>query len=449
MFAATSPCDKKRGVILFPITSFMYIAGHKPNPVSLRIEPPDNWHAVNGRTTSADQREWHFPNYDVMIDTPTEIGPDWTMEEFRVDGIVYRVVVHSLGNENGKRAALVRDIEKIVRVETAMWGAPDFESYTFLIHFAADNRSGDGMEHLTSTQIIEPGVLADQAAYEGALETAAHEFFHLWNVKRLRPVELGPWDLTRPLSTRSLWIAEGLTNYYGAMTMRRAGLWNNQRLYDALAETITVVENAPGSRMMSAEEASTLAPLLDRTPHAQEHNLESTSISYYIKGEVLGLVLDLLVRGATDSRQSLDDVMRKMYDSFYLNSPNDSYYLKGRGYTVEDFERVTTQTANNRLQDFFARYVRGVETPPYAEALSRVGLRLTGEPLNDFKHNLGISLANGSMRVRSVRPGSPAEEAGIERGDTILTVAEKDMSSRGWIETLGKAKPGENVAITL
>ena len=170
----------------------MYISGHKPDPVKLTIDPPAGWRIVNGRTDSPQQREWQFPNYDVLIDTPTEVAPDWTEADFKVDDKTYRVVVHSLGSEGGKRAALVRDLEKIVRAETAMWGPPEFDSYTFLFHFAADDRSGDGMEHLNSTQIIMPGALADEGTYEETLDAASHEFFHVWNVKRLRPLELGP-----------------------------------------------------------------------------------------------------------------------------------------------------------------------------------------------------------------------------------------------------------------
>ena len=164
-----------------------------------------------------------------MIDTPTEVAPDWTLDEFQVDGKKYHVMVHSFGAEGGKRPALVNDIEKIVRAETAMWGPPEFDEYTFLIHFAADDESGDGMEHLTSTQIIEPGALGDSGVYDETLGTIAHEFFHVWNVKRLRPFELGPWDFTRPVSTRGLFVAEGFTNYYGHLMLRRAGLLDDAR----------------------------------------------------------------------------------------------------------------------------------------------------------------------------------------------------------------------------
>src|SRR5437667_3593864 len=170
----------------------MYIVNHKPDPVKLVISPPAGWRIVNGRMERPDQRQWQFPNWDIMIDTPTEIAPDWTEDDFKVDGKTYRVVVHSLGNEGGKRRALIQDIEKIVKAETAMWGPPEFDSYTFLIHFANDGHSSDGMEHLTSTQVILSGALADSDAYDETLDDIAHEFFHVWNVKRLRPIELGP-----------------------------------------------------------------------------------------------------------------------------------------------------------------------------------------------------------------------------------------------------------------
>ena len=293
---------------------FMYVVNHKPDPVKLSIEPPKDWRVVNGRQDHTGQLEWEFPNWDIMVDTPTEIGPDWTQDDFQVDGRQYHVVVHSQGNEGGKRPALVRDIEKIVRAETAMWGRPEFEAYTFLIHFAADDHSGDGMEHLTSTQIIEPGALADAGTYEATLGTVAHEFFHVWNVKRLRPVGLGHWDFTRPANTRGLWVAEGFTNYYGHLMLRRAGLLDDTRFLQRESATINGIENAPGSHLMSAEESSLVAPFIDDAPHAQHTNLDNTSVSYYPKGELIAMVLDLLIRGKTHGKASLDEVMRRMYE---------------------------------------------------------------------------------------------------------------------------------------
>jgi predicted metalloprotease with PDZ domain len=430
---------------------FMYIVGHKPDPVKLVIDPPSGWRIVNGRMDKIDQRVWNFPNYDFLIDTPTEIAPNWTDDQFQVDGKKYHVVVHSFGDEGGKRDKLVRDIEKIVRAETAMWGPPEFDSYTFLIHFAADDHSGDGMEHLTSTQIIEPGALKEDGVYGSTLDTVAHEFFHVWNVKRLRPLELGPWDFTRPLNTRALWIAEGITNYYGHLMRRRAGLWEDAAFLRRESQTITQIENAPGSRLMSAEDSSLSAPFLDNAPHAQQTNLDNTSISYYPKGELVGLVLDLLIRGRTNGKASLDDVMRRMYDEFYLKSPNATYYLRGRGYTSEDFERVVIQVAGSDLQSFFGPHVRGVAVLPYDEAFAFVGLTLVREQARQpFDLGIGIDFQEpGGLMIDLVRANSPAEDAGLQAGDEIISLGKKSISRENFLVSLARFKQGERVPITV
>src|SRR5256714_6810750 len=356
---------------------FVYVVGHKQDPLSLKVEAPAGWKIINGYSTRPDESEFRFPNYDVLIDTPTEVAPDFTVQTFEVGGKLYRVVVHSLGPEGGHRDELVRAVEKIVRAEVATIEPPEFEQYTFLFHFDPNTRRGDGMEHLNSTQIVETGALADREVLDSAIGTAAHEFFHNWNVKRLRPVGLGPWDFTKPVVTQGLWIAEGFTNYYGKLSERRAGIWSDEQLFKSYAGAIGVIENAPGSRLMSAVESSLIAPFIDRGSSDQRTNLPNTSVSYYPKGETLALVLDLLIRGRTKGRASLDDVMRRAYEEFYLKSPNDSYYLRGRAYTVEDFGRFATEVAGSDLSDFFRRHAYGVEPPPYDEALAYVGLRLT------------------------------------------------------------------------
>ncbi|HLL15222.1 MAG TPA: hypothetical protein VK388_09175 [Pyrinomonadaceae bacterium] len=359
---------------------FMYVVGHKQDPVRFVVNAPANWRIINAASERADQREWQFPNYDILIDTPTEIAPNFTVEEFKVEGKTHRVMVHSFGEEKGERARLVGDIERVVRAQIALMGTPDYDSYLFMMHFDPTAPRGDGMEHLASTQIISTRSLGDKGVAEDALDTAAHEFFHVWNVKRLRPVELGPWDFTRPVSTRSLWIAEGLTNYYGGLLQRRAGVLNDERYFRFLAGAIGSVENAPGNRLISAEEASLIASFIDRTPHYQRTNLAETTVSYYSKGEVIGITLDLLIRGKTQGRASLDDVMRRMYEEFYVKSPAATYYSRGRGYTGADFERTVAQVTGADVSNFFARHVRGTEPLPYEEAFAHVGLRLVKTP---------------------------------------------------------------------
>ncbi len=429
---------------------FMYVVGHKSDPVKLKIQAPTGWKIVNGRMDQPGQTEWQFPNWDEMIDTSTEIAPDWTQETFEIDGKRYHVVVHSFGAEGGKRPSLVKDIERIVRAQVAMWGQPEFTDYTFLIHYAADDHSGDGMEHLTSTQIIEPGALGEAGVYEETLGTVSHEFFHVWNVKRLRPEELGPWDFTRPLVTRGLWVAEGFTNYYGHVMLRRAGIWSDKKFLDRQAQTIERIENAPGSRLMSAEESSLSAPFIDDAPHAQLTNLQNTSISYYPKGELIGMVMDLLIRGRSKGRSSLDDVMRRMYDEFYLKSPNSTYYLRGRGYQTEDLERVVSQVSGTDFSDFFKRYVRSVEVLPYEEAFSHVGLRLVKTQLREpFDAGLSLEFEDETALIENVRNGSPAEDAGLQAADEIVSLARRAPAKQSWLKMLARYKPGDSIPIVV
>src|SRR5258705_12853181 len=178
--------------------------------------------------------------------------------------------------------------------------------------------------------------------------------------------------------------------------------------------TISGIENAPGSHLMSAEDFSLSAPFLDDAPHAQQTNLDNTSISYYPKGELIGLVLDLMIRGKTNGKTSLDDVMRRMYEEFYLKSPNASYYLRGRGYTTEEFERVASEVGGLDLGPFFALHVRGVAVLPYEETFAAVGLTLVREQARQ-PYNAGIGLEwedKDSLTIGVVNPKSPAEEAG-------------------------------------
>ena len=430
---------------------FMYVVGHKPDAVELHVEPPPNWRVVNGHTERPDQHDWKYPNYELMIDNPTEIGPDWTVDDFKVDGKTYLVVIHSRGDEGGRRHAFVRDVEKIVRAETKMWGTPEFNSYTFLVHFAADDRSGDGMEHLNSTQIIESGILADRGVYYAALSTVAHEFFHVWNVKRLRPIELGPWDWTRPAATRGLWIAEGFTQYYGIEMYHRAGFEDSAGFLRNVADSIATIENSPATRLMSAEASSMAAPFIDRASYRDRTNLQNSSLSYYLKGELIALNLDLLIRGRTKGQRSLDDVMRRAYDEFYVKSPDATYYLKGRGYTIEDFARVVSETAGMDMAGWFAKHVHGVQTLPYDDALSAVGLRLVRTVASQpYTAGIVIDRPDGqALRLGALRSDSAAEHGGLQEGDILLSIGGTPVSRENWLYTLNRYKQGDRVPVSV
>ncbi len=434
---------------------FMYVVGHKHDPVRLSVGAPRGWKVINAHSKREGQTEFEFPNYDVLIDTPTEAAPDFTVNSFEVGGKTYRVVVHSFGDEGGRRERLVKDIERIVRAEVELMGMPEFDQYTFLFHFDPKARRGDGMEHLNSTQIVETGLLADPAVYESAVETAAHEFFHVWNVKRLRPAGLGPWDFTRPVVTQGLWIAEGFTNYYGKLSARRAGIWDDEQLFRSYADAIRGIENSRGSRTTSAVEASILAPFIDRATSEQRTNFADTVVSYYPKGETLALPLDLLIRGRSKGKASLDDVMRRAYEEFYLKAASDSYYLKGRGYTVDEFQRLASEVAGFSLLQFFEFHVYGTSPPPYEEALGYVGLRLITTK-ERTQPSAGITTVEGGSgssassrpRVAAVQRASPAEFAGVKPSDEIVSIGGKEVNAADWLETLN-AIPGTTVRVVV
>jgi predicted metalloprotease with PDZ domain len=266
-------------------------------------------------------------------------------------------------------------------------------------------------------------------------------------VKRLRPAALGPWDWTRPANTKSLWIAEGLTQYYGNLFMRRAGLWDEARYLSALSGTMQYVENNPGTRLMSAVDASLAAPFIDSAVHRQQTNLTNTSITYYLKGELLGLVMDLTIRGRTSGRRSLDDVLRQMYDELYLKAPNASYYLKGRGYTEEDFVRVLSQVAGADMQNFYDRHIRGVEVPPYDAAFAVVGLRLVKTPTETASSGLVVDRAGPGLRVGALPTDGPAARSGIQQGDQLVSIAGSLVTRTNWQSTLERFKPGDRVKL--
>ena len=224
----------------------MYVDEHKPDPIDLTIEAPAQWNVVSGFHTSATERTFHAPNYDRLVDTPLEISANCTVDQFQEQGKTIEVAVHTYNDDDGDRSRLIAGLKKIVHAEMTAMPPPDFEHYLFIFHFVPDISMGDGMEHLNSTQIIIQGSVRDST--QEALETAAHEFFHLWNVKRLRPVALGPFDYTRENYSRSLWVAEGITSYYGYLFLLQSGLWARDQFLSRLANEMYTLDREPGKK---------------------------------------------------------------------------------------------------------------------------------------------------------------------------------------------------------
>ena len=358
-----------------------------------------------------------------------------------VRGVLHRIVIDGEGNYNPQR--MKADVQKLVEAEVAMFGSIPYHDYTFILHLRAN--TGGGLEHLNSTAL---GFRRDRFATDDGWRSfyglVAHEFFHLWNVKRIRPDALGPFDYTKENYTRNLWIAEGITDYYGSLMVRRAGLTSDRDYLDGLARRIKDFQNTPGRLEMSAEDASFNSWIKEYRP---DENSVNSQISYYDKGQLLGLLLDLEIRQRTKNAKSLDDVMRYLYHEFYE---------KNRNYSPADFQKACELMAGASLDQFFTRYVRGKEELPYDEFLSAAGLQLntTGAAemvLVPATSYLGAELEeiNGVLTIKSVRAGTSAYEQGLNAKDQIIALGGVRVNKE-LFEALIRAKPlGSVVRVTV
>jgi predicted metalloprotease with PDZ domain len=464
---------------------YMYVDGHKQDPLTLTLEGPSDWKVISGFSESTEQRTLAVPNYDVLVDTPLELSAECSLKQFQERGKTFRIAVHNYAHEQmespstealsrlntldlaagkvdlnegpkpkvadpgGALSKLIEGVKKIVRAEMEMMPVPDFQSYTFIFHFAPDISAGDGMEHLNSTEIMVKGELSDSTLPE-ALGDAAHEFFHTWNVKRLRPTVLGPFDYTRENYTNSLWFAEGVTSYYADLALLRSGVWSEEEFLAALAAEIEGLEVEPGRMIMSAESSSFHAWFYDRSPQMQQTNFTNVTISYYNKGLLLGMLLDLEIRARTGGRKSLEDVLRLMYHRFYEAAPA-SYYGPGCGYEEKDILDAVNAVAGSDFTSFFERYVRGTEALAYDSSLALAGLKLRVAAKAGAPPDLGVisnPVATG-VRVMAVRPGGAADRVGLSRDDLLIAVDELSLATEELASRLKMYPPGAAVPFTV
>jgi predicted metalloprotease with PDZ domain len=427
---------------------FMYVAGHKPDPLALTVDAPKDWQLISGFSESTSERAFHAPNYDRLVDTPIEACAEIKLVQFQEQGKTIRVAVHSYDDTDTDTSKLLEGLKKIVHTEMALMPAPDFERYTFIFHFVPDISMGDGMEHLNSTQIILQGSLS--SSLDEALETAAHEFFHLWNVKRLRPAELGPFDYTREVYTPSLWLAEGVTTYVSYLSLLRSGLWRREKFFGRLSDEIRVLEEEPGRTLMSAESSSFHAWFYDRSPQMQQTNFANSTISYYNKGALLGMLLDLEIQSRTQGAKSLLDVLSSLYHKFY-EAPQATYYGPGRGYEEQDILEAVSEVAGSDFTAFFDSYVRGAAPLPYDRALGAAGLALRITVPEGSPPGIGITALpeNRGVRVFAVRPGGAADRAGLGRDDLLIAVDDQPLATEDLSKRLRAYLPGASVPFTV
>jgi predicted metalloprotease with PDZ domain len=427
---------------------FMYVDGHKPDPLTLKVETPAQWKVISGFSTSTSDRAFRAPNYDVLADTPLEISPDCALEQFQEQGKNILVAVHTRSEDDSEHSQLLEGVKKLVHAEMAVMPPPDFPQYVFIFHFDPEVSLGDGMEHLNSTEIITPGTVREGS--REALETAAHEFFHAWNVKRLRPAALGPFDYTRENYSSSLWFAEGVTSYFGYVFLLRSGLWTHEQFLNRLASEVHDLEKEPGRKLMSAESSSFHAWFYDRSPQMQETNFANATISYYNKGALLGMLLDLETRSRTQGRKSLLDVVRLMYHKFY-EAPATTYYGPGRGYEEVDILAALNEVTGSDFAPFFERYVRGTEALPYDATLKLAGLELRAVAGPDAAPSLGVLVQpdNQGARIFAVVPGGAADRAGLSRDDLLIDVDDQALATEDLSVRLKAYPVGAKVPMTV
>ncbi|MEO5589122.1 MAG: PDZ domain-containing protein [Gemmatimonadaceae bacterium] len=404
--------------------TFMFAHGMEAVPIRLKINRPAGWSIATQLIPTADSAVFTAPNLQWFMDSPTEVGPvivrSWT-RTFAGKPSTWRVAVHHLGTATQVDSFAVMT-RAIVDESIAIWGEPagyDQGTYTFLNDYLPW-ASGDGMEHRNSTIITSSGNLADRAARINRLGTVSHEFFHSWNMERLRSKAIEPFAFDGENMSSELWFGEGFTSYYGPLIIRRAGFYTDEEYAQTLSGAVVGTLNSAARLHGSAADMSRLAPFFDGATYLDPVNRQNTFLSYYTWGSVIALGLDLTLRERYG--KTLDGYMRLLWKNYgRLQTPA---LAPLRPYTMADL-RLTlgTFTADTAFaNDFFRRYVEGREVQDFAPLLAPAGFLLATD--STVSPWLGASLDNdsGKVFVNWSGEGSSAYEAGISSGDIIYSV---------------------------
>jgi predicted metalloprotease with PDZ domain len=435
----------------------MYLEGFLAAPSTLHVLAPEPWKVATGLPVQPGPKNtFRAENFDILYDSPVEVSNFKTLS-FEVKGVPHRIVIDGEGNYEPE--TLRAGVQKIVETEVALMGGEiPYRDYTFILHLRSTG--GGGLEHVNSTalgfsrfgfrapaadEVTSASPSAPQVrGYRGFYSLVAHEFFHLWNVKRIRPDALGPFDYTKENYTKLLWVAEGVTDYYARVVLRRAGVTSEKEFLTEIARAFQQLQNTPGRLEMSAEEASFDTWI---KYYRQDENSVNSQVDYYDKGSILGLLLDLEIRKQSKGAKSLDDVMRYLYTEFFK---------KDRNYSPKDFQQACEAMAGVSLEDFFARYVRGREELDYSSALAAAGLALNtagppvaGKPVE--RAYLGADVAQDGERllVRRVYAGSPAYEQGLNTGDQIVALNNMRVTKEFFDARIAERRPGELINLTI
>ena len=431
---------------------FAWAVGSDASPVSLKIAPPEgsHWQVATQLIPTRDPFVFKAPDLQYFMDSPTEVSNfvwrSWTVAgpRGRVDTI--RIAMHHTGTD-AELDEYVEMAKKVVAEQVAVYGETaryDHRTYTFLADYLPW-ASGDGMEHRNSTILSSTSSLARNKL--GLLGTLAHEFFHSWNIERIRPAALEPFNFFQANPSDALWFGEGFTSYYDDLSIRRAGLYDDAEYAGNIQGNVDAVTNAPGRRFFSPMEMSQQAPFVDAAAAIDPVNRGNTFISYYTWGAALGLGLDLTIRQKFPGKD-LDGYMRLMWQEFGANT---GYAIK-RPYTVNDLQRTLGRYTGDSVfaRNFFASYIRGREVVDYPALLAQAGFRVRRTDsttawagIEPFRYD-----STGFTVSQATRIGTPLYAAGVESGDKVLSFDGKRITSEAeWDAALAARKPGEVVPI--
>ena len=448
--------DSTHAHINMPAT-VVWAEGLEERPVRVGFEPPQGatWQVATQLFPTDDPFVFTAPNLQYLLDSPAEFS-DFDMRSFEVADPsspavprTFRVAVH----HDASRAAVgayVDAIETMVREMVTVFGEfPVFETntYTFIADFL-DYASGDAMEHRNSTILTSSRRLDTPDRAGGRLLPAAHEFFHVWNVERIRPRTLEPFDFTEANVSGELWLAEGFTNYYGKLVVARAGLADLAATLSSFGRTLDEVISGPGRRINSAVDMSRLAPFTDAASAIDRTNFDNTFISYYTWGEAIALGLDLTLRARSNGATTLDDYMRALWRTF--GKPGGSVPgTVDRPYTLADTRATLAQVAGDQTfaDDFFERYIEGRDVVDYAGLLEPAGFVLRS--VAPGRPSLGRVRLGAGMVIAELTPyGSPLHEAGLDRDD-VLTMLDgvQVASGRDLDQVLETKRPGDRLTV--
>jgi predicted metalloprotease with PDZ domain len=433
----TSYLDASHGFV-HGTSIFMFIEGHKHLPVRLEVMPFKDWKKVSTglKKTNTNGFNYEATNYDILVDAPIQIG-NHKVISFKAGGIDHEVAMYGVADYNEK--TIIRDLTKIIETSINIFRHNPNDYYLFIVH-NLDNRGG-GLEHHNSTTLqVDRWAYSSTRGYQGFLSLAAHEYFHLWWVKRARPFELGPFDYNQESYTTLLWAMEGFTSYYDDLILKRSGIYTENEYLNKLMNRLNHIENQPGNEVQPVAMASFDTWIKFYRP---DENSANTSISYYSKGAVLGAMLDLEIIHATKGAKRLDDAVRFLYEKYYLQEK--------RGFTEAEFQQAIELTAGKKLDDFFNNYVYDVKPIDYNKYFNYAGMQITNTITSNEPVILGISLADqsGKIIVESVTRGSSAHAGGINAKDEIIALDGYRANYDLFEKVLASKKPGDGIKVLL